>query len=299
MNPQNKWEMLIYRIQLFFIALLGELYKFLIDIRLLKPYPCPLNKGSEPNVIVSLTTYGRRTNQVYYTIISLLRQTYKPDMVILWLDEDNWSEANLPKSLLNLRSKGLTIKFCKDLKSYKKLIPSLQEYPNSIIVTCDDDIYYKKDMLKRLMSEHEKCPSKVIAHRAHKITFNSDGNLNSYKEWLQEISNDNGKSVFPTSGGGTLYKREFFHSDVCDEKLIMELAPKADDLWNYFMSLLKNTENMVLPYRGYIYIPLDAFYQLFHKNSNLTNINYNENFNDVQIKRIMNYYHLTSNNLKD
>ena len=298
MNPQNKWEMLNYRIQLFFIAL-GELYKFLIDIHLLKPYSCPLNKESESNVIVSLTTYGRRTNQVYYTIISLLRQTYKPNMVILWLDEDNWSEANLPKSLRNLRSKGLTIKFCKDLKSYKKLIPALQEYPNSIIITCDDDIYYKKNMIKRLMIEHEKCPSKVIAHRAHKITFSSDGTLNNYNEWLEEISDDNGKSVFPTSGGGTLYKKEFFHSDVCNEKLIMELAPKADDLWNYFMSLLKNTENIVLPYRGYIYIPMDVFYQLFHKNSNLTSINCNENFNDVQIKRIMNYYHLTSNNLKD
>lgn len=299
MNPQNKWEMLIYRIQLFFIALLGELYKFLIDIHLLKPDSCPMNKESEPHVIVSLTTYGRRTSQVYYTIISLLRQTYKPNMVILWLDEDNWNENNLPKSLRNLRSKGLTIKFCKDLKSYKKLIPALQEYPNSIIVTCDDDIYYKKDMLKRLMSEHEKWPNKVIAHRAHKITFNSDGNLNSYNEWLQEISRDNGKSIFPTSGGGTLYKKEFFHSDVCNEKLIMELAPKADDLWNYFMSLLKNTENVVLPYKGFIYIPLDVFYQLFHKNSNLTSTNYNENFNDVQIKRIMNYYQLTSNNLKD
>ena len=299
MDPQNKWEMLIYRIQLIFIALLGELYKFLINIRLLKPFSCPLNEGSEPNVIVSLTTYGRRTNQVYYTIISLLRQTYKPNMVILWLDEDNWSEANLPKSLRNLRSNGLTIKFCKDLKSYKKLIPALQEYPNSIIITCDDDIYYRKNMIKRLMKKQKKYPSKVIAHRAHKITFSSDGILNNYNEWLQEISDDNGKSVFPTSGGGTLYKREFFHSDVCNEKLIMELAPKADDLWNYFMSLLKNTENIVLPYRGYIYIPLDVFYPLFHKNSNLTSINYNENFNDVQIKRIMNYYHLTSNNLKD
>ena len=147
MNPQNKLEMLLYRLQLIFISLLGEVYKFLIDMKLLRPDKVSLNKvESEPNLIVSLTSYGRRVDKGYYTIISLLRQTYKPDAIILWLDKDNWDDSKLPKSIQDLKKKGLEVKYCIDLRSYKKLIPALLEYPKSIIVTCDDDIYYKKNM---------------------------------------------------------------------------------------------------------------------------------------------------------
>lgn len=298
MNPQNKLEMLYYRIQLIWWCLLGECYKLFINFNLITPNSYP-KKGNveKPDLVVSLTTYGRRVYKVHYTIISLLRQTYQPDMVILWLDDENWNDENLPKSLLRLKKKGLTVKYCKDLKSYKKLIPALLDYPNSTIVTCDDDIYYKKDMLQRLMDVHKQWPNKVIAHRAHRITFDDFGKLRNYSEWLQEISGCSGKSVFPTSGGGTLYRREFFHHDVCNEHIFMELAPKADDVWNYFMGLLNNTDNVVLAHNGYIYIPLDVFFQFFHKNSNLSSSNYNNNYNDVQIGNIMQHYNLTSKNL--
>lgn len=297
MNPQSKFEMLLYRIRLIFVSLLGEIYKLLIDIKLLRPYKVSLNKvEGKPNIIISLTSYGRRVDKVYYTIISLLRQTYKPDAVILWLDKDNWDDNTLPKSIQDLKRKGLTVKFCEDLKSYKKLVPALLEYPDSIIVTCDDDIYYKKNMLEKLMLAHEKWPHHIIAHRAHQILFDENGNIKKYNEWIQEISDRHGKNVFPTSGGGTLYKKEFFHPDVCNEELIMKLCPNADDIWNYFMSALNKTENTVLPYSGYIYIPLDVFYQTLHKGSNLTNINYNENMNDVQIASIMEYYKLIVKN---
>ena len=139
-NPQKKSEILLYRILLFSISLIGEIYKYLIDAHILRPYKKPTNPShGTPKVIVSLTTYGRRVRKVHYTIISLLRQSYKPDMVILWLDNENWNDQNLPNTLLKLKEKGLTIKYCADLKSYKKLIPALMEYPDSIIVTCDDD----------------------------------------------------------------------------------------------------------------------------------------------------------------
>lgn len=299
-NPQKRSEMLVYRIQLLFITLLGEIFKVLIDTHILRPNKIPQYEHStgKPNVILSLTTYGRRVHNVHYTIISLLRQTYRPDAIILWLDEDNWNDSILPDKLRKLKSLGLTVKYCKDIKSYKKLIPALLEYPESIIVTCDDDIYYRKNMLARLMAAHEKWPNHVIAHRAHQITFNDNGELNEYNMWPQEISNKKGLNIFPTSGGGTLYKKEFFHPDVCKVELIMRLCPKADDIWNYFMGALNNTENVVLPYNGYIYLPLDVFYQTLHKGSSLSDINCSENFNDVQIKAIMSYYGLRVRNCK-
>ena len=61
-------------------------------------------------VIVSLTSYGRRVGEILpFTVISLLRQTYKPDLVLLWLDDEHWNDGNLPFILKRLKKKGLTI----------------------------------------------------------------------------------------------------------------------------------------------------------------------------------------------
>ena len=204
MNPQNRKEMLIYRAWLLLYALLGELYKLLVNFGILRPHKLSITNENHPKIIVSLTSYGRRVNTVYYTIISLLRQTLSPDMVILWLDDENWSDDKLPKSLKKLCGYGLTVKYCKDIKSYKKLIPALQQYPDALIVTCDDDIYYRRNMVERLVVAYEENPTNIYAHRAHLITFDSKGKLNSYNNWPEEISNVQGKQVFPTSGGGTL-----------------------------------------------------------------------------------------------
>lgn len=299
MNPQNKIEMFLYRVQLLLYATLGQIYKLLIDTKLINPHKnATTGNVNNPQLIVSLTTYGRRVQNVYYTVTSLLRQTMKPDMVVLWLDYDNWNEENLPNSLKILQQKGLTVKFCKDLKSYKKLIPALEQYPEAMIVTCDDDIYYRSNMVERLVKAYRQDPTKIYAHRAHQITF-TNGVVDSYNNWPEEISDKSGVSIFPTSGGGTLYKKEFLYADMCNEKLFMKLSPKADDVWNYFMGNLKHTANVVLPYKGYIYLPLDVFYQTFHKGSNLASSNCNKCMNDVQIKAIMEYYKIKMEQLKD
>ena len=66
---------------------------------------------------------------------------------------------------------------------------------------------------------------------------------------------------------------------MCDIELIRKLCPNADDIWNFFMCLLNNTENIVLPYNGFIYFPLDVFYQSLHKGSNLSSVNCDKNIN--------------------
>ena len=254
----------------------------------------------QEKVIISLTSYGRRVSKILpYTIISLLRQTYKPDMIVLWLDSDNWNDDNLPKRLVKLKQYGLTIKYCKDLKSYKKLIPALEMFPNDIIVTCDDDIFYKKDMLGRLMKEYEKDPTRIYAHRAHKLKFSEGGELLPYNDWENQVSGVAGNLVFPTGVAGCLYKRSLLYKDICREDLFMKLAPKADDVWFYFMGLLQHTSRYVLPYQGDICIPLDGFYQYFHRNASLAASNCKESQNDVQIQKVMDYYSIKASDLKN
>ena len=125
-----------------FRSLEGECLKFLYAIGVVKCRDFGVNKSPrEEKVIISLTSYGRRVRKTLpLTITSLLKQTYKPDMVLLWLDY-SWQNKDLPSRLKKLIDYGLTIKYCEDIKSYKKLIPTLLEYPNEVIITTDDDVF--------------------------------------------------------------------------------------------------------------------------------------------------------------
>ena len=105
--------------------------------------------GDFPEIIISLTTYSLRIHNVYIALESLLNQTIKPNRIILWLAEEEFNEANLPISVLRLKERGVEIRFCEDYKSYKKLIPTLREFPEAIIITVDDDVIYPMDQIGR------------------------------------------------------------------------------------------------------------------------------------------------------
>lgn len=121
----------------------------------------------EPQIIISLTSHPGRIDKVHIAINSLLRQSVKPDKLILWLAEDEFpnKENDLPEELLKLKEFGLTIDFCEAIKNYKKMIPTLRKYPEDIIITVDDDIYYDADMVKILYNAYLKNPKNIYARR--------------------------------------------------------------------------------------------------------------------------------------
>ena len=94
-----------------------------------------------PKLIVSLTSFPQRMYDVHYCLYSLLTQQLKPDKLILWLAESQFpnKEKDIPQKVLSLKENGLEIRWCEDMGAYKKLLPSLKEYPDDIIVTADDD----------------------------------------------------------------------------------------------------------------------------------------------------------------
>lgn len=123
-------------------------------------------KRKEP-IIISLTSFPARIKDVDKTILSLLKQDVKPDKVILWLATTQFpkQEGDLPPSILKLKKSGLEIGwYNKDIRSYKKLIPTLRENPDAVIVTVDDDWYYSKHFLKVLLEEHEEHPRDIICN---------------------------------------------------------------------------------------------------------------------------------------
>jgi len=282
------------KLYILLISIVGEIIKFFYRIRI--PHLSETIKyksDCEERVIVSLTSYGRRVGSVLpFALYSLLRQTYKPNMIVLWLDNNNWSPENLPKKLKELEKAGLlVVNYCTDIRSYKKLVPSLQAFPNDIIITVDDDLFYRRDLIERLVKAHIQYPQCVITHRAHGIIIR-DGNIAPYNEWDDTISDSNDENVFPTGGAGCLYKKSMLYKDVTNDELFMKLCPLADDVWFFFMEILQGTKRIVLQRKGYVYIPLDNFYQFFHRHSNLSSRNCHENQNDLQIANMIDYYNL-------
>ena len=273
-------------------SIYGVLIKALCILKILRPSCTHNREEREKRVVVSLTSYGRRVSKtVGYTIISLLRQTYKPDEVILWLDSDNWNESNIPQSLRELRKYGLTILFCEDIRSYKKLIHALKDRPNSLIITTDDDVFYRRDTIERLVNQYKVDPKKIYCHTAHGIKLNKDNTIASYSEWIEDVNGSSGPSVFPVGEGCVLYDPVLLYKDITNKELFLQLSPLADDVWFYFMESLNGTDCCQLKKLHKIpYMPLDMFYQHFHKGSSLRHNNVEENMNDKQIHNIIDYY---------
>ena len=251
------------------------------------------NEKRELELIVSLTSYPARMYDIYYTIYSLLTQTLKPNKIILWLGEEQFpnKEKDLPSKLLEFIKYGLTVKYTKDLKSYTKLIPTLREYPNSLIVTADDDIFYPKDWLEKLYKEYENNKDCVICHRAHRVGIENE-KLIPYNKWEHIIISDiPGFSIFLTGVGGVLYPPNIFYKDILNEELFMELTSTADDIWFWAMVVLNDKKIKIVdePFRNLIYVNSEREVGL-NNDSTLCSSNVRENRNDIQFENVINHY---------
>lgn len=200
----------------------------------------PKPHGLPHPLVVSLTSYSARFPVLELTLKGILHQSVGADKTILWVSRADY--ANLPESVLALRNEGLEIAQCEDLKSFKKIIPTLQLYPDSFIVTLDDDVYYRETLLEELISAYDSNNPAIICHRAHEVTVGASGLPRPYAEWKKIRSERRSPLVFPTGVMGVLYPPGVFHEDVCNEDLFQALCPTADDVWLYWMWRLKGNE---------------------------------------------------------
>lgn len=250
----------------------------------------------EKEIIISLTSFPPRIKHVKYTIQTLLNQTLKPDKIILWLAETEFpkKEKNLPKSLLKLKKYGLSIEwYNENIKAYKKLIPSLEKYPNDIIVTVDDDVFYQPTWLEILYKSYNTNKNAIHCHRAHRIkTANND--VLSYNNWeygtsLKEASFLN----FLTGVGGVLYSPSSLHTDVLKKELFKEYIPSNDDIWFWAMALLNDTKIKVVE-NAQTPITVDKT-----QDESLWMINVVQGQNDHQLNQIFKLYPILKEKIKE
>lgn len=198
-------------------------------------------KKRDPKIIVSLTSFGPRFNDLYLTIESIFQQSVKPDHVILNISKEHYAREDLPQTLIDMEERGLMIQFTRNLGPYKKLIPTLENFKNDLIVTMDDDVYYPEYVIDRLLKSYLSEPYYVHCLRAHKMTLDQEGAILPYREWDFDTEKIlPGFDIFPTGVGGVLYFPGCFTEEVLDEKAFQELCPTNDDIWLKAMSLRKN-----------------------------------------------------------
>lgn len=255
-------------------------FGLIIRIKHNKKYQCPdvtesgiNNAERKDNIILSLTSFPQRIETVTKTIKTLLTQTMKPDMVILWLAPEQFPnmENDLPQELLELKKYGLTIDWYKDIRSYKKIIPALKKYPDSVIITFDDDIYYAPDTVETLYKSYLEHPDEIQDHRCdwlepvvnRKCKSSDTSNHPSYQDvsnisisWIKtkELYKDlhRGEAGFRqrlTGYGAVLYPPHSLYKDVTDEDLIAKTIPTHDDVWLWAMAVLNGTKTRLL--KGY------------------------------------------------
>lgn len=187
--------------------------------------------GLPSELIVSLTSYPPRFPTLAPTVRSLLRQTVRPDRVILWLGDGD--ERLLPAEIAAMPD--LEVHTCPNWRSYKKIVPTLLKHPDAYVVTADDDIYYSNNWLEQMIPALDQGAS-IVCLRAHRIRMDSQTRPAGYEAWEHNIpAPEAGALVFPTGVSGVLYAPRVFHLDVTRSDLFMKFAPTADDVWLYWM----------------------------------------------------------------
>jgi hypothetical protein len=242
-------------------------------------------------IIVSLTSIPSRINTLWICIESLLRQTVKPDEIILWLADSQFNGlSSLPNSLIELQRRGLTIRFCDDLKAHKKYYYSFKEYPDDIVITVDDDAVYSSNTIKELLAIHNKFPNCICCNFAFLITFNDKGLINSTSKWpgiFTNIINKPTDLLLPVGVSGVLYPPKSINNEVFNKEVFKEICFYNDDLWLKVMSILNNTKVIQTAC-----FPGHFFGIKGTQEEALLNYNIAQNGNDIQFNALIKKYKL-------
>lgn len=248
---------------------------------------------TDHDIIVSLTTYGKRLHDVAFAIESIMQQSLKANRIILWLDE-TLQNRKLPEALVKQQERGLEIAFCKDIGPYKKLIPALRHIPEAAVITIDDDAIYDFDLLERLVFQHLSNPADICCFRFHRMTFSENGSLLPYMQWERQCADIRPSHLnFATGVGGVLYPPHSLDEEVLNEDVFLNICRTADDVWLKAMAIRKGTRIRPVFARnpdGDEFILNESVQDIGLLNQNMKG----EMLNDRQIKAVFTKYDIMS-----
>ena len=201
---------------------------------------------NKDTVIISMTTWPPRLSSVEPAYRSILRQI-TPHMnvhPVLVLARDEFQKDNLPEPIKNLAASGVELIWSDNLRSHKKLMPTLEKYPDNAVLVVDDDIEMSGGWLQTFLSDHEAYPNDIIYGQSMEVLYvNRSGRIKVYGH-TQPFPNSGKPTLLdkPASGAaGTLFpSRTFTDARFFDMQLAMTLSPTCDESWQYCFAIIEN-----------------------------------------------------------
>ena len=136
----------------------------------------------------------------------------------------------------------MEIRFCEDLGPHKRYFFTMQEYPEDLVLTFDDDVIYNSDVIEKLYSSYLAHPECISGIRVHKITFSqSDRSIRKYTDWELECigcEGDESHKYLITSVAGDIYPPHSVHEEAFNVEALKNLCPMNDDIWLKVMEVM-------------------------------------------------------------
>jgi len=201
-------------------------------------------------IIMSCTSTQNRLHIFRYGILSLLRQTLQPDLLLINLNRDTFDNVSdvhqcLPECA---HADYIKVNLVEDVGPHTKLLPALEfASASDLIITVDDDVIYSQTLVQDLVDASRGAPNAICCTRARRVVQESNGNFAKYRSWPNIKTAAEGMDILPLGVGGVAYKRQFFDEQFLVDPAFRHLAPSADDLWFRVASLINRTPVRVDP----------------------------------------------------
>ena len=194
-----------------------------------------------------MTTIPSRKERLEENISSILNQTAFFDTLVINIDDNLSNEdyewyydfAKTSDKIMINRANAMW-------RSCNKLLPTLLLFPDDVIITVDDDVYYPADCFKYLLEQHSKTPNYIVSHEVNPIIIENnfitylngfDVKVNQY-QWGKYLSNC---CLFPP--------HVFDNTDLMDYNKMMTCTNGThDELWFWVNSTLNNVKCVGLNY---------------------------------------------------
>ena len=144
------------------------------------------------------------------------------------------NKSMLTETMLKYQKYGIEYRFDEEenLMPHKKYFYAMQEYPDAVIVTADDDIIYPRNWLESLYRSYKMYPNSVSARRVHYIKIKGK-EFAPYDHWEDQCRRIKQPSMrlIATGNSGVLYPPHCFDKKAFDIDAIKKTCLRADDIW--------------------------------------------------------------------
>ena len=182
-------------------------------------------KKRKSKIIVSVTSYPKRFILLPDLMKFIKNQSFRVGKIFFFLYKNDIKYLNLTIN----DSKIISTK--ENLRPHLKYFYAMKLFKDYAIITLDDDVGYDKDTFESLFNEYINNPNVICGRRSHLMTFDKEGELNSYYKWKfeQNIKRNPEFNLILTNVGGSIYPPDIL--SIKDEFLpIIKETITCDDL---------------------------------------------------------------------